>query len=94
MIFSAFYGSPGAQALFRKSSNAAYERPVEIGEGSDVLPFSRTSAACSPCAVPLGHPAEREQRPIDGAGGSVHEHWLASFYLGGVVKQLVSSHPT
>ena len=93
MIFSAFYGSPGAQALFRKSSNAAYKCPAEIGEGSDVLPF-RGPARRARHAVPLGHPAEREQRPNDGAGGSVHEHWLASFYLGGVVKQLVSSQPT
>ena len=34
---SGLYGSPGAQALFRKSSNAAYKRPAEIGEGSAVL---------------------------------------------------------
>ena len=60
-------------------------QPISV-PGSAVLPFrSRTSAACSPRAVSLGHPAEREQRPTDGAGGSVHEHWLASFYPGGAL---------
>ena len=32
-----------------------------------------------------GHPAEREQRLTDGAGGSMHEHALASLHPGRAV---------
>ncbi|HEY6979415.1 hypothetical protein, partial [Reyranella sp.] len=40
-----------------------------------------------------GHPAEREQRLTDGAGGSLHEHAIAAPHPGGAVKELVRGRP-
>ena len=40
-----------------------------------------------------GHPAEREQRLIDGTGGSMHERALASLRQGRAVKELVCGRP-
>ena len=40
-----------------------------------------------------GEPAEDEQRLTDGAGGSLHEHALASLHPGRAVKELVRGRP-
>ena len=40
-----------------------------------------------------GQPAEGEQRLTDGAGGSVHEHALASLYPCRAVEELVCGRP-
>ena len=40
-----------------------------------------------------GQPAEGEQRLTDGAGGSLHEHTLASLHPGRAVKELVCGRP-
>ena len=43
--------------------------------------------------VDAGQPTEDQQGLTDGAGGSMHEHALASLHSGRAVQELVCRHP-
>ena len=81
---SGLYGSPGAQALFRKSSNAAYKRPAEIGEGSAVLLADQRRVLATRGIPRAILPSVSSARPTAPAA-PMHKHWLASFYPGGAL---------
>src|SRR5262249_56287181 len=68
-------------------------RLVGEGGGAELADQRRMLAARATPQLEAGEPAEGEQRLTDGAGGSMHEHALASLHPRRAVKQLVRGRP-